>query len=105
MVHDVQEDEWIDLSGMTQRDLLAVAEKGGAFLYEEMYEALESAPWLEKLDIDQRIYREEVLEFVVFKLGLKTLMEFITERGRGSFTLSEIVEWQVQETSEYLKTY
>jgi len=98
-----QTGEELDLSKMSQSELLRIAEQGAAYDTIAMYAALESAPGMEHLSVDDHVYRDEFMEFLLFQVALSMVVEYTDEHGLGTFTVKKMVDWAMENTEDTLK--
>lgn len=90
----------IDLTGLTQKELLQILYKEGTYHGDEMIAALEGAPGIRTLDSMEAEYRSESLKSLRIEKAYHLLAAYITDWGGVSFSLDEIVLWGMTKTLE-----
>jgi hypothetical protein len=88
----------LDLSGLTQRELLSVLDQGTGYHGDEMIAALETAQGIERLTEEEAEYRASHLWFLQTEKGKHALNEFFGDYGERPFTLNDLATWAIEKT-------
>ena len=90
-------DVTVDLTGLTQRELLDLVAGDGQYYFGEMIAALEEAEGLADLDDDEREFREEVLLALCRERGIACIRSYIADGHKDEFTLEDLIAWCLEE--------
>lgn len=86
----------VDLTGLTQKELIPILDRVGTYHGDEMLEALETAPGIESLCDDDAAYRESHLQFLRIERAKSVLAEFTQANGTKPFTVNDIIAYAIR---------